>query len=208
MFLGIFFSCLQCYYCASYSFFLIIMLSVFDHTPFLWLVFFVKGVSPLCLLQGRANSDSMMDLLLWLYCCSVTKLCLTLCSPMDCSMPGFLVLHYLPEFAQTHVHWVDDAIQPSHPLSFPSLPSCPQSFPASGSSHMNQFFRSGGQSIGVSASASVLPMNIQDWFPLGLTGLISLQSKGPSRIFSNTTVQKHQFFGAQPSLWSNSDIHI
>ena len=75
--------------------------------------------------------------------------------------------------------------------------SCLQSFPASGSFHMSQVFASGGQSIGVSASASVLPMNIQDWFPLGWTGLISLQSKGLSRVFSNTTVQKHQFFSAQ-----------
>ena len=81
-----------------------------------------------------------------------------------------------------------------------------QSFPASGSSPMNQFFASGGQSIGASASASVLPMDIQDRFPSGLTGLISLQSKGLSRVFSNTTVQKHQFFGAYPSLWSNFDI--
>ena len=75
-----------------------------------------------------------------------------------------------------------------------------QSFPASGSFQMSQFFTSGGQSTGLSASALVLPMNIQDWFPWGLTGLISLQSKGPSRVFSNTTVQKHQFFGAQLSL--------
>ena len=80
------------------------------------------------------------------------------------------------------------------------LSSCPQSFPASGSFQMNQFFTSGGQSIRVSTSASVLPMNIQDWFPLGWTGWISLQSKGLSRVFSNTTVQKHQFFGAQPWL--------
>ena len=78
--------------------------------------------------------------------------------------------------------------------------SCPQSFPASGSFLRSQFLASGGQSIGVSASASVLPMNIQDLFPLGLTGLISLQSKGLSRVFSNTTLQKHQFFGAQLSL--------
>ena len=78
--------------------------------------------------------------------------------------------------------------------------SCPQSFPASGSFPMSQFFASGGQSIGVSASASVLPMNIQDWFPLGWTGWISLQSKGLSRVFSNTTVQKHQFFSVQLSL--------
>ena len=87
------------------------------------------------------------------------------------------------------------------PFSF-----CLQSFPASGSFLMSQFFVSGGQSIRVSVSASVLPINIQDWFPLGLTGLISLQSKGLSRVFSNTTVWKHQF-DAQPSLWPNSHIH-
>ena len=80
-----------------------------------------------------------------------------------------------------------------------ALASCLQSFPASGSFLMSQFFTSGGQSIGVSASASVLAMNIQAWFPLGLTGWISLQSKGLSRVFSNTTVQKHQFFNAQLS---------
>ena len=85
--------------------------------------------------------------------------------------------------------------------------SCLQSFPASGSFQMSQFFTSGGQNIGVSASASVLPRNIQDWFPLGLTGLISLKSKGLSRVFTNTTIQKHQFFGAQLSLWSYSYIH-
>ena len=78
--------------------------------------------------------------------------------------------------------------------------SCPQSFSASGSFPMSQLFTSGGQSIGVSASTSVLPMNTQDWFPLGWTGWISLQSKGFSRVFSNTTVQKHQFFSAQLSL--------
>ena len=85
--------------------------------------------------------------------------------------------------------------------------SCPQSFPASGSLQMSQLFSSGGQSIGISASTSILPMNTQDWSPLGWTGWISLQSKGLSRVFSNTTVQKHQFFGAQLSLWSNSHIH-
>ena len=86
--------------------------------------------------------------------------------------------------------------------------SCPQSFPASGSFQMSQLFTSGGQSIGVSPLAPVLPMNIQDWFPLGLTGWISLQFKGLSRVFSKTTVQKHQFFGAQLSSQSNSHIHI
>ena len=89
-----------------------------------------------------------------------------------------------------------------HPLLF-----LPSTFPASGSFQMSQLFASGGQSIGVSASTSVLPMNIQDWSPLGWTGWISLQSKGLSRVFSNTTVQKHKFFGAQLSLESNSHIH-
>ena len=97
-----------------------------------------------------------------------------------------------------------------HPtISFSVVPfsSCLQSFPASGFFQMSQFFTSGGQSIGVSASTSVLPVNTQDWSPLGWTGWISLQSKGLSRVFSNTTVQKHQFFGAQLSLKSNSHIH-
>ena len=85
--------------------------------------------------------------------------------------------------------------------------SCLQSFPASGSFQMSQLFTSGGQSIRVSASTSVLPMNTQDWFPLGVTGWISLQSKGLSRVFSNTTDQKHQFLGALLSLYSNSHIH-
>ena len=85
--------------------------------------------------------------------------------------------------------------------------SCLQSFPASGSFPMSQFFTSGGQNIGVSASASVLPIYIQDWFPLGWTGWISLKSTGLSRVFSNATVEKHQFFGIQLSLYSNSHIH-
>ena len=85
--------------------------------------------------------------------------------------------------------------------------SCLQSFPASGSFPVSQFFTSGGQSIGVLASASVLPMKIQDWFPLGLTGLISLQSKGLSRVFSSTTIWKHQFFSTQPSLRSNFHLY-
>ena len=85
--------------------------------------------------------------------------------------------------------------------------SCLQSSPASGSFQMSQFFASGGQGIRVSASTSVLPMNIQGWLPLGWTGWISLQSKGLSRVFSNTTVQKHQYFGTQLSLYSNSHIH-
>ena len=124
---------------------------------------------------------------------SVTQSCPTLCNPMNRSMPGLPVHHQLPEPTQTHVHWVGDTIQPSHPVN-PSS-SCLQSFPASGSFQMSQLFASGGQSSGVSASTSVLRMNTQDWCPLGWTGWISLQSKGFSRVFSNTTVQKHQFFG-------------
>ena len=85
--------------------------------------------------------------------------------------------------------------------------SCLQSFPASRSFSVSQFSASGGQSIRASSSTSVLPMNIKDWFPLGWTGLISMQSKGFSRVFSNTTVQKHQFFSTQPSSQSNSHIH-
>ena len=127
---------------------------------------------------------------------SVAQSCPTLCDPMACSMPGFPVHHQLPKLAQTHAHRVSDDIQPSYPLI--PFSSCLQSFPASGSFQMSQFLPSGGQSIG--ASASVLPMNIQDWFPLGLTVLIFLLSKRLSRVFSNTTVQKHQFFSAQLSL--------
>ena len=134
---------------------------------------------------------------------SVTQSCPSLYDPMDCSIPGFPVHHQLLEFGQTHDHGVSDTIQSSHPHPF----FCLQSFPASGSFPMNQFFTSGDQSIRVSASASALPMNIQDWFPLRLTGLIFLQSKGVSGVFFNTTVQKHQFFGTQLSLWSNSHIH-
>ena len=133
---------------------------------------------------------------------SVAQSCPTLCNPMDCSMPGFLVHHQLPELSQTHVHWVGDAIQPSFPLSFPSPPafSLPQYqglFKWVSSSHQ---------------LAKVLELQLQHqsfhWTPrtisLGWTGWISLQSKGLSRVFSNTTVQKHQFFSAQLSLWSNS----
>ena len=113
--------------------------------------------------------------------------------PMDSTMSALPVLHHL--FAQTHAHWVGDAIQPSSSSVVPFSSSL-QSFPSSGSFPMSQFFVSGGQSIGVSASASVFPMNIQDWLLLGWTGWMSLQSKGLSRVFSNTTVQKHHFFGA------------
>ena len=137
---------------------------------------------------------------------SVAQSCPTLCDPMNHSMPGLPVHHQLLESTQTHVHWVSDAIQPSHPLSFP-FPPAPQSFPASESFPMSQLFTWGGQSTGVSALASLLPKKAQGWSPSEWTGWISLQSKGLSRVFSNTTVQKHQFFGAQLSSQSNSHIH-
>ena len=109
-------------------------------------------------------------------CCSATQSCPTFCDLMVCSIPGFPVLYHFMEFVETHVHWVGDAIQPSRPLLSPSLPafslSQHRSFP------MNELFASGGQSIGASASSLVLPMSIQDWFPLGWTGWISLPSKG------------------------------
>ena len=130
-------------------------------------------------------------------CCSAAQSCPALCNPMECSMPGFPVLHYLMEFAETHVRWVDDAIQPSQVCH--SLLLLPQTFPASGSSPVSWLFASDGQSIGASSLASVLPMNIEGWFPLGLTGLILL-SKGLSRVSSATTVQKHQFCSTQLSL--------
>ena len=119
---------------------------------------------------------------------SVSQPCLTLCDPMNHSTPGLPVHHQLSEFTHTRPssRWCHPAISSSAvPFSF-----CPQSLPASGSFPMNQLFASGGQSTGVSASASVLPKNTQDWSPLGWTGWISLQSKGLSRAFSNTTVQK------------------
>ena len=136
---------------------------------------------------------------------SVTQSCPTICDPMDqhtrlpCPSPTPGIYSNLYPLSQW---WHPNTSSSVDPFS-----SGLQSFPASGSFQMSQFFPSSGQSIGVSASALVLPMTIQDWFPLGWTGWISLQSKGLLRVFSNTTVQKHQFFSAQLSLWSNSHIH-
>ena len=133
---------------------------------------------------------------------SVVQSCLTLFNPMDCCMPGFPVHHQLLDGACSNSCPLSQWCHTTISSSVIPFSSCIQSFPASGSFPMSQFFTSGGQIIGVLASASVFPMNIRDWFPLGLIGLISLLSKGLSRVFSNTTVQKHQFFSAQLSLWS------
>ena len=119
-------------------------------------------------------------------------------------MPGFHDFHYLQEFVQIHVHWVNDAIQPSHPLLPPSL--LPSIFPSIRVFSNESALHIRWPKYWASASASVLPMNIQDLFPLGLTDLISLLSKELSRVFSSTTIWTHQFCGAQPSLWSSSHI--
>ena len=128
--------------------------------------------------------------------------CLTLCDPMDCSTTGLSVHHQLPELTQAYSNScpLSRRCHPTISSSCRPLLLPPSSFPASGYFQMSQFFTSGGQSIGVSASASALPMNIRDWFPLRWTGWISLQSKGLWRVSSNTTFQKHQFFSAQLSL--------
>ena len=137
---------------------------------------------------------------------SVTQSCPTLCDPVNRSMPGLPVHHQLLEFTQTHVHRVSDAIQPSHPLSSPSPPA-PKSLPASETFPVSQLLAWGGQSTGVSALASFFPKKSQGWSPSEWTGWILLQSKGLSRVFSNITVQKDQFFSVQPSSPSNSHIH-
>ena len=138
---------------------------------------------------------------------SVPQSCLTLCNPMGCSTTGILV-HQPLELAQTHVHRVDDAIQPSHPLSSPSPPAfnlCQHQGLFQWVSSLNQVAKV--LALQLQPQSFQWIFSIQSWIPLGLTGLISSQSKGLSRAFSNTTVRKHQFFSAQLSLWSNSHIH-
>ena len=135
---------------------------------------------------------------------SVTQSCPTLCDPMNCSSPGFPVHHQLLESTQTHVHWVCDAIQPYHPLSSPS--------PAFNLSQNQGLFKWVSSLYQVAKLLEFQLQNqsfqsVQDWFPLGWTGWISMQSKGLSSVFSNTTVKKHQFFSAQLSLQSNSHIY-
>ena len=127
---------------------------------------------------------------------SVAQLCPTLCDPMDCSTPGFPFRYQLPGLTQTHIHQVGDAIQSSHLLSPPSPPA----FNLSQHQRLFQWVSSSNQLAKVLEFQLRHPVNIQDWSPLGWTGWISLQSKGLSRVFSSTTVQKHQFFSAQLSL--------
>ena len=136
-------------------------------------------------------------------CCWVAQLCRTVCDPMDCSMPGLLVPHHLPEFVQVHVHSIrgrpaissSDALFCFSPQIFPSI----RDFYNEWVSYSHQMTKK----TGVSAPASVLPISIQGWFPLRLTGLISLQSKKLSGVFSSTTLWKYQFFGTLPSLRSS-----
>ena len=137
--------------------------------------------------------------------CSVAQLCPSLCNPMNHSTPGLPVPHHSRSLLNWRPlsRWCHAGIT----SSVISFSSCPQSLPASGSFPVSQLFTWGGQRIGVSALASVLPKNTQDWCPLIWTGWISLQSKGLSRVFSNTTAQKHQFFSTQLSSQSNSHIH-
>ena len=136
---------------------------------------------------------------------SVTQSCPTLCDPMNHSMLGLPVHHQLPEF--THSCPSSQWCHPAISSSVVPFSSCPQSLLASKSSPISQLFVWGGQSTRVSALASFLPKKSQGWSASEWTGWISLQSKGLSRVFSNTTLQKHQFFGAQPSSQSNSHIH-
>ena len=137
-------------------------------------------------------------------CCSVTKLWPTPYNPMDCNVPGFPVLYSLPVCSNSCP--LNQWCYPTTSSSVALFSSCPQSFPASASFPFSWLFTSGGQSIGASASTSVLPMNIQGWLLLSLTSLSSLLSKGLSRVFSSTAIQKHQFLGTKPSSRSNSHI--
>ena len=137
---------------------------------------------------------------------SVGQLCPTLCDTMDCSTSGFLSI--TNHWSLLKLMSIQSVMPSNHLVLCRSFSSYLQSFPASGSFPMLWLFTSGGQSIGASASASVFSMNIQSWFPLRLTSLISLQSKGFSRVFSNTTVQNHQFLSAQPSLTTRKIIAL
>ena len=147
-----------------------------------------------------------MGMPIFTWFCSVSQSCPALCDPMDYSMPGFPVHHQLLEFTQTHVI---ESVMPSNHL----ILCCPlllllSIFPSIRVFTNESLFTSGGQSIGASASVSVLPVNTQDWFHLGWTDLISLQSKGLSRIYSNTTAQKHQYSSALSFLYGSTPTSI
>ena len=182
----------------------------YANSTLLWWVDFV--ISEIYYWYQTLKSERMIPPSLLFFCkiqsvqfSSVTQSCPTLCNPMDCNMPGLPVHHQLLEFIQTHVHRVSEAIQPSHPLSSTSPPAFNLSHHQSlfqwvSSLHeMAKVLEFQLSSLKASVSAEA-EMNIQDWFHLGLTGWISLQFKGLSSIFSNTTVQKHQLFSAQLSL--------
>ena len=174
----------------------------------LWSTAILHKSEVLCLMMMQYSCPGLLYFFVFsgnivVVCHSVT---LTLCDLMDCSRTGFPVLHHLLEFAQNSCpssQWCHPTISSSVvPFS-----SCLQLFPALGSFPVSHLFTSGGQSTGTSASASVLPINIQGQFPLGLTGLITLVSKRRSKVFSSTTVQRHQFFSTQPFLLFSSHIH-
>ena len=145
--------------------------------------------------MGRSLANfyaSSINMLLLLFSYQVAS---TLCDLLGCSAPSFSVSHHLPETDQVHVQWISDIIQPSHPLS----PSSPFAFSLSHHQGLSQCISCLHQVAKI--------LNIQGWFPLELTGLISLKSKWLSRLYSGTTIWKHQFLGTQPSLWSNYHIH-
>ena len=137
--------------------------------------------------------------------CSVAEVCRLFATPWTAAYQSSL--SFTISWSLLKLMSIMSVIPSNHLILCCPFSSHLQSFPASGSIPMSQFLASSGQSIGALASASVLLMNIQSWFPLGQTGLISLQFKGSSRVFSNTTVRKHQFFSSQPFLWFNSHIH-
>ena len=176
---------------------LCVCVCVFSHVQLFVITWTVTHQTLLSVKFPRQESWSELHILMWWYTfSSVAQLGLTLCDPMDCSMPGLPVHHQLLELAYSNSCPSSQWYHPTISSSVVPFSSHLQSFPASGYFQISQLFASGGQSIGVSALASVLSMNIQDWCLLGGTGWISLQFKWLTRVFSNTTVQKHQFFGS------------
>ena len=175
------------------------------HLPITTQVSFLINKNYMCFSCSTRCFDEYEEWYDYCCCCSVAQLCLTR-QPHGLQPPGLPVPHHIPKFAQVHVHCIGNAIQSSHPLmpSSPSVLSLSQHkglFQWVGNSHHMTKILENDQN---SASASVLPLNIQDWFPFRLTGLISLLSKALSGVFSSTTVRRHQFFGGLPSLWSSS----